>query len=427
MSGLGALYQGEVDKSWDVRDSLPVATNTPPPVTPSKWNGWSAPLRGVAAGVAESFAAGADALKGAAQVYAATPVGGGPDPFPEQTEAARQRMVSQGIDTNSEAGRSLRNAAREYRPDPNTAGLAEKVFFDIPRVITKAVGYAVGGGVVPGAVGLAVDEGMTVSSDLAEQGVDEATRAKVGVVAGVAAGAGVLLPVAGRGVAQTVGLVIAGGPGAFIAQQAATREILADADYAEISKQYDPLDPVGLALSVALPGAFGAYALRSAARGVRASAEAPNAARVSPEQVDAVMTHNLSLAQDIREATPPAEALRSIDEAIASVEPAPVPVPRAARAADAVVEAVDAVEVAAPAARSADPELAALQQRASRIEAELADTPLRVTEDGKTVTVREELERVRREAADGSDDDLGLNEVNLAQVAAECALSLAAG
>jgi hypothetical protein len=424
MSGPGAMFQADVDKSWDVRDSLPVAPQAPTPA-PSKWNGWSAPLRGVAAGVAEAFGAGADIAQGAAQVYAATPTG--LDPFPKQTEAARQRMVTQGIDTNSEAGRSLRNVARDYRPDPQTAGVAEKIFFEIPRVVTKAAGYVATGGPIVGATNLAIDEGMTVSSDLAEQGVDEGTRVKVGVLAGAATGAGVLLPAAGTTIGKTVGLWALGGPGAFVAQQTATREILADANYTEISRQYDPLDPVGLALATLVPAGFGALAMRNAAKGVVTASRTADVARVSPEQVDATMTHNLSLAQDIREATPPAEAMRQIDEALATVEPQVAP--RVARTPELVEAppAVEAVDAAPAVARSADPELAALQQRAARVEAALADVPFRTTEDGKTVTVKQEMERIRREVAEGTDDDLGLNEVNLAQVAAECALSLGAG
>lgn len=331
--GLGDLYQAENEKAWDAIQALPVTTK--PPAEPPRWRGWSAPLRGIAAGAAEAAAAAADSIKGAAQVFAATPMGG-PDPYPEQTEAARKRMVEDGIDTNSNVGRSLRNAARDYRPDPGTAGVAETLFFEIPRVVGKAVGYGVAAGPVGAAVGLTVDEGMTVASDLGEKGVDLGTRAKVGAVAGAAAGVGVALPMAGSTVTKTAALVVAGGPGGFVAQQVASREILKRADYETLATQYDPLDPVGLALATILPVGFGAYALRSARRAARpaaapvADAAPPAAAPEAPvapdapveavqaltgEQVDAVMTHNLTLQADALDAARPTEQSAGVPRA----------------------------------------------------------------------------------------------------------------
>lgn len=44
---------------------------------------------------------------------------------------------------------------------------------------------------------------------------------------------------------STAALAVAGGPASFIAQNAATREILQAADYSKLADQYDPLDPVG--------------------------------------------------------------------------------------------------------------------------------------------------------------------------------------
>ena len=313
---LGDVFQADTDRALDDLATRP--PERPKPV--AKWNGWSAPLRGLAAGASEAAAFAADVFKGYGEVMGATGTekAGGmfslqSDKERRDTELQRIKNDTQGIDTTSEIGTSLRNVARDYRPDPETANLAERLTFDLTRFLGKAVGYTVAGGGVPGAVALGGDEAMVTADDLAREGVDPATRMKAGAVAGVAAAAGVVLPVAAPGsIAKTVGLWAAGGPGAFIAQQKATREILANADYGDLSQQYDPLDPVGLAVSSLVPAGFAAWVVRGALRKpggaapVKPGAEPPPAPpSLTPEQVDAVMTHNLTLARDVHEATPP--------------------------------------------------------------------------------------------------------------------------
>ena len=71
-----------------------------------------------------------------------------------------------------------------------------------------------------------------------------------------------------------------GGPGTFVTQQAATKAILENANYADLAKQYDPTDTLGLAMSVLLPGAFGALAMRGAAKSVKAKGVPPDTAPV---------------------------------------------------------------------------------------------------------------------------------------------------
>ena len=313
---LGDVFQADTDRALDDLATRP--PERPKPV--AKWNGWSAPLRGLAAGAAEVGAFAADAAKGYGQIMSAggTEKAGGmfslqSDAEKRESELQRFKLDTQGVDTTSEAGTALRDVARDYRPDPATAGLAERLTFDLTRFLGKAFGYTVAGAGVPGAVALGSDEAMVVADDLARSGVDPATRMQAGAVAGVAAAAGVVLPVAAPGsILKTAGLWALGGPGAFVAQQAATREILAQADYGDLAAQYDPLDPVGLAVSSLVPAGFAAWAVRGALRKpggaapVKPGAEPPPAPpSLTPEQVDAVMTHNLTLARDVHENTPP--------------------------------------------------------------------------------------------------------------------------
>ena len=244
----------------------------PPAPTPrfSMWGTTTAAPRGVAAGAAESTGFWADVLGAFGQVAGAYPealgVGGLTAQQRKEAGEARQKLLTEGVSFSSEAGDLFRGVAQSYRPDAATASTAEQLVFDFSRFASKAVGYSVAAGPVVGSVLTGADEGMAEADRLRQQGVDLATRTKVGAVAGVAAAAGVALPVAGKTLAQTAGLVALGGPLSFSGQQLATREILAGAGYGRIADQYDPLDPVGLAVSTLVPLGFGAWAMRGAAR-----------------------------------------------------------------------------------------------------------------------------------------------------------------
>jgi len=316
---LGDLYQNDTDAALDNLSTLPPERPKPVP----KWNGWSALPRGVTAAVAEAGGAASDMGKAVSDKLSEVSDEKGSSAFDLLTIPARLgsdvgRGPKEGQFT-SEMGTALREVARDYRPDAATASTAERLTFDLSRFVTKAVGYTVTGGALAGATMLGGDEGLTAADDLARQGVDIKTRTQVGALTGATAAAGVLLPVAApASKLATAGLWAVGGPGAFVAQQAATREILRSANYKELAEAYDPLDPVGLAVSSLVPAGFAAYALHSAARATRAQAaikpvagEAPKPAEpagLTPDQTDAVMTHNLTLAQDVREATTPREA-----------------------------------------------------------------------------------------------------------------------
>lgn len=248
----------------------PPIQRTEPPKRFSTWRMFSAAPKGVAAGAAEATGSTADILGAFGQALATTG-GSGKGMFatqtPEerkQTNEANEKLLKSGIDYNSEAGRSFRNVSAAYAPDAQTAHVAESAVFNLFRVGSKALTSAATMGNIPGAVVAGLEEGFTQSDQLAQQGVDLATRTKVGAMTAVTNAVGFALPAAGKTWLQTGALALAGGPVSFIAQNAATREILQAADYSKLADQYDPLDPVGLALSTVLPLGFGALAMRGA-------------------------------------------------------------------------------------------------------------------------------------------------------------------
>jgi len=270
---------------------------TPKPQTPafSAWGVVRGAGRSVPAGVAETGASGIELMSGLSKVDISAET-----MRASQTEEGRmemQRRAQETLETGfrgNDVSASLRNVAEDYMPDPLTAHGAEMAVAEFGRLGTKALTAGVLLGPVAGAIVSGAEEGFTEAEKLARQGVDVKTRTKVGAVTGALTGLGFALPVAGKTVAGTVGLAVAGGPLSFAGQNAATREILDNAGYDKLADQYDPFDPVGLTLSTLVPLGFGAMAMRSAARarGAQAVADAP-ASAVDEQQVDAARVNLL--------------------------------------------------------------------------------------------------------------------------------------
>jgi hypothetical protein len=308
--GLLDAYADSTETALNVMASRPVEAEPPKP----KHSAWSAIPRAVASAATEIGGNIIDTAAAYGQVAAAS--GGltpGFDPDQQKNRAASVeamgKLKTEGIDWRTEESQTQYAYARDLRPDPVTAGHAENLVFGLTRGLTKAVGAAVALGPIGGAAAFGGSEGMTDADALAAQGVDLATRTKVGAVSAAMNAAGVALPVAGKTLAQTAGLVAVGGPLSFMTQQQATRSILEAADYHDIAKQYDPLDPVGLTVATLVPAGFAAAA-RAGARG----AAKPNAkpADAAPEakateivptrdDIDAAMVHNLTTLRDVHD------------------------------------------------------------------------------------------------------------------------------
>lgn len=272
---IDTIYQDQTDQVLQDRVDRPL----PPPASPGRgfWvsvgHTAAAPVVGIAAGATESAGFGADQLGAFGQITAAYATQADParlvDPLtkPEQEQSAEARQaVQSGEAFSTPLGTSLRATARDMTPDPHASNAAERLLFGFAKFGTKALGYTALGGPVPGAVLTAADEATAEADRLKAEGVDAITRMKAGAVQGIGAGLGVVMPMAGKTVAQTIGLVAAAGPGTYIAQQAATRAILRDANYKDIAEQYDPFDPVALAVSTLVPAGFGALHMRGAGK-----------------------------------------------------------------------------------------------------------------------------------------------------------------
>jgi|GEM_PF-7012661 len=330
--GLADAYQDETDQAIQTTASLPLDPTKPKP----KHSGWTTIPRALGAAGTEISANVLD-IAGAYGKTVTAYGAASSSPFGQTEEekaqsVAMQNRLAAGEDLfRNPQSESLYTFARNLRPDPSTASTAENITFSLTKGLSKAIGSSVIAGPVAGITAFGTSEGLATSEDLAVEGVDKTTRTKVGTLTGVLTGGSALIPVAGSTIGKTIGLAVVGGPAAFIAQQAATKEILSNANYDDLAKQYDPLDPTGLAVATLLPAGFGAWAMRGAKApkpikssskidspqsDVESSSTLDDSGLVpTNEQIDAVMTHHLTLTRDIHETTDPREfALKSLQQ-----------------------------------------------------------------------------------------------------------------
>lgn len=254
-----SLYPEASDAALETK-----ARRAPDAPAPTPWfkDFWSATGKAVPRAGAEMGRALTAPMTGeAAAALSAPSMFGAPQTTP--TEATAQLR---------EQDAAIRDAIKEMTPDANSTGAASMIMHDVTRFVGKAAAYSALGGTPGAIVGMAADEGTNEALRRMDEGVDGATAAKLGVVKGISSGVAVALPVAGKGIAQTIGLAAVGGPGSFIAEQATAREILRAADYTKEAAQIDPFDPMGLGVSFFGSALFGAGA--HVARGVKARSNA---------------------------------------------------------------------------------------------------------------------------------------------------------
>lgn len=174
------------------------------------------------------------------------------------TAPATDALQAQTIDQmgNSETARAFREQARRYAPDPASVGIAGQVVHGLVSGMAKMTTYAAAGPAGPALFGL--DTGINRAQELTDQGVDEGTAAAAGLVSGAAGAATMIVPPAmgaTRLQSAAIGGVVA--PAMTVAEVGGIRVILEHADYEKIAAQYQPFDPVNLAVSALTGAAFG--------------------------------------------------------------------------------------------------------------------------------------------------------------------------
>jgi len=206
-------------------------------------------------------------------------------PAPDLDKLSRETIGQMG---NSTVARHFRERAENYMPDPASVGLAGQITHGMISTLAKAGAYAVAGG--PAApVLFGADLGINRAQELGDKGVDGGTAAIAGTLTGVASAAGMRLPAAMGGTrlqSAAIGGVV--NPALNVAEIGGIHALLEGADYEAIAAQYQPFDPVNLAVSAVTGVAFGAGFYRGR----------QGAPRLTPDEHAAALTMHESRIRD---------------------------------------------------------------------------------------------------------------------------------
>ncbi|BCM36413.1 hypothetical protein HmCmsJML285_1387 [Escherichia coli] len=207
---------------------------------------------------------------------------------------------------------------KRMTPDAATTGTAGQVLYGLFDMGGQAVVGTTLGGPVGGAAAVTSLQGFSEFERLTAQGVDFRTAQEAGLVQGITAGAGTLIPMslglrAGGALAEGVAAQLArtgessvrraaatavratpdiayaaGTNIAFgMAQRWLTAKTLRDGGYSEMANQYDVLDRQAIAIDAVLGVAFGGVG-----RFINSRGESTSAPNFSPVDVDAALAAN---------------------------------------------------------------------------------------------------------------------------------------
>ncbi|HBE6925608.1 TPA: hypothetical protein KMM12_000622 [Escherichia coli] len=207
---------------------------------------------------------------------------------------------------------------KRLTPDAATTGTAGQVLYGLFDMGGQAVVGTTLSGPVGGAAAVTSLQGFSEFERLTAQGVDFRTAQEAGLVQGITAGAGTLIPMslglrAGGALAEGVAAQLArtgessvrraaatavratpdiayaaGTNIAFgMAQRGLTAKTLRDGGYSEMANQYDVLDRQAIAIDAVLGVAFGGVG-----RFINSRSESTSAPNFSPVDIDAALAAN---------------------------------------------------------------------------------------------------------------------------------------
>ncbi|EFB9841009.1 TPA: hypothetical protein SOS86_002668 [Escherichia coli] len=207
---------------------------------------------------------------------------------------------------------------KRLTPDAATTGTAGQVLYGLFDMGGQAVVGTTLGGPVGGAAAVTSLQGFSEFERLTAQGADFRTAQEAGLVQGITAGAGTLIPMslglrAGGALAEGVAAQLArtgessvrraaatavratpdiayaaGTNIAFgMAQRGLTAKTLRDGGYSEMANQYDVLDRQAIAIDAVLGVAFGGVG-----RFINSRGESTSAPNFSPVDIDAALAAN---------------------------------------------------------------------------------------------------------------------------------------
>lgn len=173
-------------------------------------------------------------------------------------------------DVFAETERSTREVAKSLVADPRTTGVAANIVQGFSKAATEFGLGSLAGGPASGAALVGASEGYAHYNNLLDQGVDEATARKSGLLTAVTSGGGAILPMGMpakwlAGLSTTGTLLAQAGVGAAAntafgaASRYASAKILDDAGYHEMAAQQKPWDETNLLTDILTGAFFGAH------------------------------------------------------------------------------------------------------------------------------------------------------------------------
>ena len=283
---IDSMFQAGTQQALADQVKRPRPAAPPPPPGFSFGDLAAAPFQGLSSGAAKSMAFGAEIMGAFGDVMGAYPELYGPvqlDPNQrKQANEARDRLLKEGPRYSNDVGDSLRQRSHELMPDAATTHVSAQITAGLFEFGSQAVGYTLAAGPVVGATVLGGDVAMSEADRLKQQGVDLGTRTKAGAAAGAIAGASVLVPMSGATAAGRFLKGAAAGEAGIVGTAAAEKVILEHGGYSKLADQFDPFDPVGLAVGL-VPGALGAKFGKPRAP-IKTDADVRRVAALTPEE-----------------------------------------------------------------------------------------------------------------------------------------------
>lgn len=190
------------------------------------------------------------------------------------------------------AAENRRLVRDEYTPDPEKTSMAAQVLYGVSNGLAKygmaaAVGSAAGPAsiaVTPVVFGASV--GINETQKLKDEGVDDETATKAGMVSGAMNAFWGGVPGAfGRSIKAKV--LTGASLGAFTSynEMGAIKTVLENADYSKLALKYDPTDPVGMGVNALVGGLMGPVSAGASWK-TRGSKTAKPAEADAPELTD---------------------------------------------------------------------------------------------------------------------------------------------
>lgn len=141
--------------------------------------------------------------------------------------------------------------AQDYwTPDPESVSTADNIVGGIAGI---APALMLGPGAIPALVGTST---FGTAVDLVEQGVEPELATGIGILGGVATGFMVKIPASGRTIKETFGLALTN-PIIGALQTEVQAKALEITGHPDIAKSFDPFDPTGRSIDLALGVIFG--------------------------------------------------------------------------------------------------------------------------------------------------------------------------